>query len=326
MRILFISHNRLGDSVLSTGLLNHLSTRHPEARLTIACGPVAAPLFEAVPNLERIIPLKKAPRLGHWRQLWRQTVATRWDLVIDLRGSLIPWLLRATARHVLRASPETKHKVVALAQAMTLDPPPEPKIWWHEAHAARARELLPGGGPVLALGPTANWNGKCWPAERFADLAARLSAPNGPLPGARIAVCGAAGERDTVAALIAQLQTTRQVHWLGGEHLLTLAAALGGTSLYVGNDSGLMHLAAATGAPTLGLFGPSREELYRPWGEHASVVRGARSYEEIRYHPDYDFRRPDCWMLDLETDTAVEAAEALLQRASAIAGTRQAAS
>ena len=216
--------------------------------------------------------------------------------------------------------------MVELARALGLDLPPEPKIWWHEAHAARAAELLAPGAPILALGPSANWNGKCWPAQRFADMALQLTAPNGVLPGARIAVFGAAGERDTLAALIERLQAARQVHWLGGEHLLTLAAALAGVALYVGNDSGLMHLAAAAGAPTLGLFGPSREALYRPWGIHSAVVRGARSFEEIRHHPDYDFRRPDCWMLNLESDMTVEAASALLQRAGAAPSPRQAAS
>ena len=50
MRILFITATRIGDAVLSTGLLAHLIEHHPEARITIACGPVAAPLFSAVPG------------------------------------------------------------------------------------------------------------------------------------------------------------------------------------------------------------------------------------------------------------------------------------
>ena len=50
MHILFVTATRIGDAVLSTGLLTHLIERHPHARLTIAAGPVAAPLFEAVPR------------------------------------------------------------------------------------------------------------------------------------------------------------------------------------------------------------------------------------------------------------------------------------
>ncbi len=59
MRILFITATRIGDAVLSTGLLDHLIGENPEARVTVACGPMAAPLFEAVPNLERILVLEK---------------------------------------------------------------------------------------------------------------------------------------------------------------------------------------------------------------------------------------------------------------------------
>ncbi|MDP7546890.1 MAG: glycosyltransferase family 9 protein, partial [Alphaproteobacteria bacterium] len=65
MKILFISHNRLGDAVLSTGLLQHLVRRHPDARLTIACGPAPAPLLALAPNVERVLVMEKAPLAGH---------------------------------------------------------------------------------------------------------------------------------------------------------------------------------------------------------------------------------------------------------------------
>ncbi|MCG8512385.1 MAG: glycosyltransferase family 9 protein, partial [Rhodospirillales bacterium] len=54
MRILFITSNRIGDAVLSTGVLGHLLETYPKARITIACGPAPAPLFRAVPNLDRL--------------------------------------------------------------------------------------------------------------------------------------------------------------------------------------------------------------------------------------------------------------------------------
>ncbi len=59
MDILFVTATRIGDAVLSTGLLSYLVDRFPGARLTIAAGPIAAPLFEAVPRLERLIIVEK---------------------------------------------------------------------------------------------------------------------------------------------------------------------------------------------------------------------------------------------------------------------------
>src|SRR5262245_59824935 len=93
MHILFVTATRIGDAVLSTGLLSHLVARHPGARLTIAGGPVAAPLFAAVPRLERIIVVDKRRWGMHWPLLYAQTIGRRWDLVLDLRGSAIAWTL-----------------------------------------------------------------------------------------------------------------------------------------------------------------------------------------------------------------------------------------
>jgi ADP-heptose:LPS heptosyltransferase len=81
--------------------------------------------------------------------------------------------------------------------------------------------------------------------------------------------------------------------------------------LFIGNDSGTMHLAAAAGAPTLGLFGPSDEQLYGPWGPNTRAVRGPRSYEQIRA-VDPSFGQALCHMMDLSVETVAAAAEDLL--------------
>jgi len=87
MRILFVTATRIGDAVLSTGLLDYLTDRHPTARLTIAAGPVAAPLFEAVPQLERLEVIEKLRWSAHWLPFYAAVATRRWDLVVDLRGS-----------------------------------------------------------------------------------------------------------------------------------------------------------------------------------------------------------------------------------------------
>src|SRR5271156_2505610 len=98
MDILFVTATRIGDAVLSTGLLGYLIERHAGARLTIAAGPLAAPLFEAVPGLERIVTISKRPLAAHWLGLYGAVVGRRWDMVVDLRGSALAWLLRAGER------------------------------------------------------------------------------------------------------------------------------------------------------------------------------------------------------------------------------------
>jgi len=93
VRILFISSTRIGDAVLSTGLLDHLARKHPDARFTIVCGRVAEGVFRRMPPLERLIAVEKRRYSLHWLEIWGALAFTRWDLVVDLRASAIAWLL-----------------------------------------------------------------------------------------------------------------------------------------------------------------------------------------------------------------------------------------
>jgi lipopolysaccharide export system permease protein len=280
-RILFITANRLGDAVLSTGLLGHLTDRFPDARLTVACGPLPAPLFRAVPGLERLIPLAKQSYARHWLRLWLDCVGTRWDLVVDLRNSAVGRLVRAGRRVFHAKAPRPMHKVEEIGAVLGLEPPPAPRLWIDGAAVAAADALLPPGtGEFLAVGPTANWLGKEWPAERFARLALRLTAPDGPLPGAPVAVLAAGPERVRARPVLEALGS-RAIDLTGRTDPLTAAACLSRAALYVGNDSGLMHVAAAAGTPTLGLFGPGFPEIYGPWGPRAGVVTGSIPREAL---------------------------------------------
>lgn len=281
MRILFITSNRLGDAVLSTGLLGHLVERYPEARLTIACGPLPAPLFRAVPGLERLIPLPKRSFARHWLSLWVACVGTRWDLVVDLRNSAVGRLVTARRRafHVKASRP--MHKVAEIAAVLGLDPPPGPRLWLDARALEEAGRLLPDqDDPFLAIGPTANWLGKEWPVDRFATLARRLTDPSGPLPGARVAVLAAGPERERAKPLLEALGG-HAIDLTGRTDPQTAAACLSRAALYVGNDSGLMHIAAAVGTPTVGLFGPGFPETYGPWGRRARAVTGTVPRDEL---------------------------------------------
>lgn len=313
MRILFITSTRIGDAVLSTGLLRHLQATHPDARFTIACGPIPAPLFAAVPGLERIFVLRKQSYARHWLKLWASSVPRFWDLIVDLRRSPMPYVLAARARRTLRAE-KGGHQVERLATVLGLVPPPTPRLWLGAAEVADAERLIPSGGPVLGFGPTANWRPKTWPADRFAALAARLTAPEGILAGARIAVFGDASEREAAQPVIDSIPVERRIDLVGRIGLATVAACLARLSMYIGNDSGLMHMAAAVGTPTLGLFGPSRPEVYAPWGPHTAVAATAIPYKDLVAAPHFNHRDTKCLMESLTVDAAALTARALWYR------------
>ncbi len=315
MDILFVTATRIGDAVLSTGLLSHLVERHPGARVTIAAGPLALPLFAAAPGVARLIAVPKERLALHWARLFARVAGRRWDLVVDLRGSALAGRLRAGERRVMAKGVAGEHKVRQLARVLDLDPPPAPRLWTAPEHRRAAEALVPPGSPVLAIGPAANWRGKQWRGERFAALAARLTATDGPLPAARVAVLAAAHERPQALPLLAALPPARVIDLVGKTDLLTAAAALQRCVMFIGNDTGLMHIAAAAGVPTLGLFGPSPEAQYAPWGASADIVRTALPREAM-FPPGFDHRTTDTLMDSLSVDMAEAAARRLWRRAA----------
>jgi ADP-heptose:LPS heptosyltransferase len=311
--ILFVTSNRIGDAVLSSGLVKRLSDEIPNARFTIVAGPVAAPLFEDVPALDRIITLTKTKNRGHWFELWREVRKTRWGLVVDLRGSGLSRFISTRRRGIWRkASGPPVHKVIEAARILKIeDDPAAPYIFTSPETEARADELTAGFGPILALAPAANWLGKTWPIERFSRVAMRLLDPDGPMKGGRLMVLGGPQDQKLAKGLRDVVMRSQFIDLTEDTDLLTAFACLKRARLFIGNDSGAMHLAAAAGIPTLGLFGPSDETHYGPWGALTRVARGPRSYEQIRA-VDPSFGQALCHMMDLTVETVGEAAEELL--------------
>lgn len=314
MRLLFITSNRIGDAIMSTGVLGHLMETLDDPDIMVACGPVAAPLFAGAPGVSKVHVMRKEKYSLHWWRLLRATFGTRWDVVVDIRGSATAYVLRAGKRFVLKPD-HIKPRVEHIGGVLGLNPPPSPRLWPSEITRARAKALLPEGVPILAIGPTANWPKKMWPQERFAELVQAMTGPGGRLEGGHLLLTGGPGEQAQVKALYDCVPQDRLIDQIGAD-LIDTYAQFERASLFVGNDSGLMHLAAAAGIPTLGLFGPTRDDLYAPWGDNCASIRGGRTCDEITSDPTYDFDSPDSAMTDLSVDQVVRAASDLFDKAT----------
>ncbi len=312
-RILYITATRIGDAVLFSGPLDHLAARFPDAQITVACGPLAAPLFRAAPGVSEVIVMAKQKGGRHWLDLWRRAAARRWDLVVDLRGSLTSWFLVAGERAVNRRRPGHvhRHRVLEAAGVLDLEPAPAPRLWLDDAARSAAQAALPGEAPILALSPAAAAPFKEWPADRFAALAEALTGPGGALEGARVALFGGPGDEAATAAVAERIAQAGVIDLAGELGILETGACLARARLFVGNDSGLMHMAAAAGTPTLGLFGPTDEGVYGAWGEHARSVRAGGPADEaergrLRH-------AGESLMGGLETRAVIAAAERLIE-------------
>jgi lipopolysaccharide export system permease protein len=300
MKILFITASRIGDAVLSTGLLSYMTQKWPDAKVTIACGPLAVSLFEGCPQVECIIPLVKQKNHGHWLKLWQDVVTTRWDVVVDLRNSAVSRLVMAGERYIYGKHIDKKlHKVQQNAAVMTRQDVPSPRLWFTEAQMSNARAIIPEGQRVIAVGPAANWVAKTWPVERFIEVLNWLTARGGAYEGARIAVFGAPGEEDVCYQV---LKAVGGIDAIAKGQPAEAAAAISLCAFYIGNDSGLMHAAAACGVKTFGLFGPSYPHLYAPWGEHTAYARTPESFDALIDYAGYTPQSAPCLMESLTVD------------------------
>lgn len=316
MKVLFITSTRLGDAILSTGLLNHILKQYPQAQVTVACGPLPVSIFEGFPNVVEILAMKKEKRHGHWVKLWKKVVSAKWDMVVDLRDSAVSRVIRAKQRYIFsKHIDKTKHKCEQAAQVMGLEHIPAPILYFTEAQNKFAQELIPSGTPVIGVGPSANWIGKTWPADRFMEVIHRITAENGVLPKARVAVFAAPGEEEPAQAVLnSVLPEDRQINGIAKGTPGEVAAAIARCDLFIGNDSGLMHAAAATKVPTVGLFGPSYPHLYAPWGAHTTYAQTPETFDQLIDFEGYSAETLDkTLMTSLLTDDVMNIIKAFWQ-------------
>jgi lipopolysaccharide export system permease protein len=295
-QILFITSGSIGDAVISTGILGWLMDKHPEARFTIAAGVASAPLFLSCPRVERVLPIRKQTYNRHWLSLWKDTKTIAWDMVVDLRGSLLSHLIPCKTRYVFHTPDKSLSKAEQLAALIGVSPPPPTRLWVSAEHRSKAQALIPPA-PYYVIAPKTNSTAKDWPIERFAELAKKL------YDGKKAFVVLATQEqRESVRPLIEALPAPHMVDLSGRTDLLTAIAVLEKSQMFIGNDSGLLHMAAALGIKSVGIYGPSNDKTYAPRAPHVAIIT---SHDFKAGEPE---KRDNAYMQKIPVDTVLATA------------------
>lgn len=329
--ILVIKLRYIGDVLLATPVLRALRGRFPSVRLTMLVNRGTEDVLRRNPDLDEVLTLERMDLAGQLRfasELRRRA----FDCVIDLtdadRSAILAWLAGAPVRigfneehrwrgllysDIVPARPDSEHRLehdLAALHLLGIEPKAEPPVLRTapEDEAAAAR-LLAGVGvdpadrrPLVMLQPGARYWFKAWPVERFAALADRLTERHGCL----VLIGGSHAERGAMEAIRAQARSAPLV-LAGRTSLLEFAALLKRCALFVGNDNGPMHMAAALGVPVVTLFGPSDPAVWGPRGRRVQVLYKGLDCRRC-FHPTC-FRGEQSCMKLITVEEVVAAAE-----------------
>ncbi len=301
MKILLVRLRLIGDVVFTTPLLHGLRRRHPNAELTYVVEPMAAPIVAGNPNLADIVTVPKSSGMSRVRgdiATARQLRQRRFDVAIDLHGgprsAWLTWASGAPMRigyriawrswmytHVVDrpADNAPRHSVLnqwdllAPLDVGPCDPERDPVEMVEQGDAARhvSRHLLEAGiapaAPLIVVHVSAGNPFRRWPPESFILTIERLARKD---PSRRIIVTSGPSEAAAAAAIVDEVRRRLQglaiaVPPFPELNLQELHSLIQRSALFIGGDSGPMHIAATTRTPIVALLGPTLPERSMPW-------------------------------------------------------------
>ncbi len=295
---MIFSFSHIGDAVLSTAVLSPLQKHFPDARISMLVGPKAEEMFRGDARLSEIIVYDNRGRHAGLRgkiRLIRELNAREFDLSIDLRDSLwsrfaagARWGAALSRR--LRKDYKESHAVERYLDILSSHgvdsegAAPELQLLPSEKRFAADLLYQNGISPhdlVIGIHPGGGWQYKLWPIERFAALGDLLSQDY----GAKVLVF-AGPDETSLQGHIAELMKSSPV-LVKDAGLRELAALIQRCTLYIGNDTGPMHIAAAVGTRVIAIFGSTSARRSGPYGSRHVVISKA-----IGCSPCHPGRRP----------------------------------
>lgn len=307
-KVLFVRLRSIGDTVLMTACLEALKSFRPDIKIAVVLEPLAAPTLEGHLLVDQLFMIKPnfASRLGLIKQLRRE----KFDLVFNMHGgttaNFIAWLsgarhtvgyqgqrysslltLRAPAPDVIlgRREIHSVEQQLALLHWTGVPLPTCPQLSLQVSQDAarkvkkrlaaidlRSRDAEIARPAFAIISPAAAFASKQWGADKFAQVVDFIS-DTLQMPCFIIA----APHQQAIVDRVSRLANS-QPHVVTDMSLKELIALISLSSLFVGNDSGPMHIAAACRRPLVAIFGSSDSTVWRPWTPSPHQIVGGRQY------------------------------------------------
>lgn len=349
-RILFIRLRSLGDTILSTPLYAALKAWRPDLRLSVL---VEVPFDEALyrnPDLESVYPVqiqgtrRRSTAMARWRRL-RQIRRKRFDCCINLHGGATSaWLTGMSgARYRIGLH---GYRNAFCYNVRTKLPSPPPGVRWHSARfqlewlyrlglqegpdpparlfpdpslrsvvEARLRDAgLEPSRPLCVIQPSSRFHTKEWTDSGFAEICDSLQEY-----GYAALLVGTEEEKPKIRRVAGLCRHRPASIW--GLTISELTWVLDRASLFVGNDSGPTHMAAALGVPVLVLFGSSDSNLWRPWQAIHEIVQNPFDCNPCPGYRCHVYGEPQC-ILSITPQQVKEALQRLLERTGSLESKR----
>jgi heptosyltransferase-2 len=297
-KVLVVGPSWVGDMVMAQALYRLLAQNNPAVEIHVVAPSWSLPVLARMPEVARGIELAVSHgelALGRRRALGRRLRAERYTRAIVLprsaKAALVPWFARVPRRTGFRgewrygllndirvqsaALDQTVKRFVALgrerdemAGPMTAELNPRLAVDAANLERLRREHSLPRGEPLVAVMPGAEYGAaKRWPAQRYGALAATLAAA-----GSNVIVLGSAKERPIGEQVVAIAGEARVRNLCGRTTLVDVIDLVAAADAAVSNDSGLLHVAAATGTPVVAIYGSSSPAFTPPLTDRAAVV------------------------------------------------------
>lgn len=292
-RVLVIGLSCLGDMLLASAALWNLRLYLKEAHFTLWVGPRALGAMEGDPLWDEVVPYDRqgeyAGLKGRFKAIHRMREG-RYDLIVDLRSTLMPLLSGARFAPLWgfkgvfapRGVHEAERNIATVASLGVPIAIRRLRFYVPQSSRDAADELLgPAlkGRPLVVLNPSGSIPEKRWPVERFCRLGLRLVERH----GAAVGVLGYLEREIELAKAILEALGEDGIDLTGGHSLPVVGAFLEKSALFVTNDTGTLHMASALMVPTVGIYLLRNTARFGPWGGPHVVVASLR--DDVREIP-----------------------------------------